>query len=352
MSDATAASRHVPLAEVLRGSAVESLHFGSVAVVDRRGQVLRAAGDPYTLTFTRSALKPLQALPFIADGGVERFGFSQAQVALMCASHSGEPRHVDAVADMLARCGCTPATCNAARTRPAFTTRAAKCRRRRPTRRCSTTAPASTAACLPIASSTGADGDYLAFDHPLQQAIRRAVVARSPALPRTRLVAGIDGCSAPNYAVPLARARARRSRGSPRRDVDAEYGMAPRMLADAMTAHPEMVSGERRSDLALMQAGRGDWVTKIGAEGVQAIGIRSRGSASRSRSPTARSGPLPGDRRGARRNWASSTRRAAGAGALGTAARCATTAASRPGEVRPAVVARRLPPATSALSHA
>ena len=58
---------------------------------------------------------------------------------------------------------------------------------------------------------------------------------------------------------------------------DAEYRAAPRVLADAMTAHPEMVSGERRNDLALMRAGRGDWVTKIGAEGVQAIGIRSKG---------------------------------------------------------------------------
>ena len=57
----------------------------------------------------------------------------------------------------------------------------------------------------------------------------------------------------------------------------ARYGRAPKTLADAMTAHPEMVSGERRNDLALMRAGRGDWVTKIGAEGVQAIGVRSRG---------------------------------------------------------------------------
>ncbi len=61
------------------------------------------------------------------------------------------------------------------------------------------------------------------------------------------------------------------------REDDAEYGTAPRALADAMTAHPEMVSGEGRSDLALMRAGRGDWVAKIGAEGVQAIGLRSAG---------------------------------------------------------------------------
>ncbi len=92
-----------------------------------------------------------------------------------------------------------------------------------------------------------------------------------------RLVAGIDGCSAPNYAVPLASLAPAFARLATA-DVDPDYGRAPRTLADAMIAHPEMVSGEHRSDLALMRAGRGDWVTKIGAEGVQAIGVRSRGS--------------------------------------------------------------------------
>jgi L-asparaginase II len=53
----------------------------------------------------RSALKPFQALPLVMAGGIERFGFSRQQVALLCASHSGEPRHIDAVADMLAKSG-------------------------------------------------------------------------------------------------------------------------------------------------------------------------------------------------------------------------------------------------------
>ena len=89
-------------------------------------------------------------------------------------------------------------------------------------------------------------------------------------------MAGIDGCSAPNYAVPLARlARAYARLAAP--DIDPAYGRAPQMLANAMMTYPEMVSGERRSDLALMRAGRGEWITKIGAEGVQAIGIKGEG---------------------------------------------------------------------------
>ena len=116
---------------------------------------------------------------------------------------------------------------------------------------------------------------YLDYDHPLQQAIRRAV-AHFTSTPEADLVAGIDGCSAPNYAVPLERLALAFARLAARHD-DAVFGPAPQILADAMTAHPEMVSGERRSDLELMRAGRGDWVAKIGAEGVQGIGLRGAG---------------------------------------------------------------------------
>jgi L-asparaginase II len=117
--------------------------------------------------------------------------------------------------------------------------------------------------------------EYLAAGLPVQQAIRAAVAAFTD-VAETDLVAGIDGCSAPNYAVALSRlalAYARLTAPAPH----AVYGRSPQALADAMIAHPEMVSGARRSDLALMQAGRGDWVTKIGAEGVQAIGVKSQG---------------------------------------------------------------------------
>jgi L-asparaginase II len=255
---------------------VESVHAGSVAVVDRHGRLLYAAGDAHTLTFTRSALKPLQALPFVAGGGVERFGYTQPQVALLCASHSGEPRHVDAVADMLARAGNTVDELQCGTHAPTYFELRGELPPPPPysplAHNCSGKHSGMLAWCVQCGYGKH---DYLAFEHPLQQAIRRAV-SRFTATPEDQLAAGVDGCSAPNYAVPLsglAHAFARLATA----DVDADYGRAPKALADAMTAHPEMVSGERRNDLALMRAGRGDWVTKIGAEGVQAIGIRSRG---------------------------------------------------------------------------
>ncbi len=275
-ADRHRAPPHAPLAIVTRGDAIDSVHYGSVAVVDARGVLLHGAGDPQFLTMTRSALKPLQAMPFVAAGGVDRFGFSQAQTALLCASHSGEPRHVAAVGDMLARCGCAAGDLQCGTQVPGLYEVRGEIPPPPPytplAHNCSGKHSGMLAHC--VACGLPKDS-YLAFDHPLQAAIRRSV-AHFTGTPESELVAGIDGCSAPNYAVPLAGLATAFARLATVRD-DALFGRAPATLAAAMTAHPEMVSGEGRNDLAYMRAGRGDWVTKIGAEGVQAIGVRSRG---------------------------------------------------------------------------
>jgi L-asparaginase II len=108
----------VPLVETTRGSTRECVHFGAIAVADATGRVLAHAGDPHWVTFTRSTLKPLQALPFVQGGGVQRFGLTPANLALLCASHNGEPMHVEQVEDILGKagvgykrlqCGCHPA---------------------------------------------------------------------------------------------------------------------------------------------------------------------------------------------------------------------------------------------------
>ena len=276
MPPVLAADRCAPLAEVVRGGTVESVHFGAVAVVDRRGELIHAAGDPRTLTFTRSALKPLQALPFVAEGGIERFGLSGAQVALLCASHSGEPTHVAAVGDMLGRCGCTEADLQCGAHAPGHYEALGEVPPPPPYSPLAHNCSGKHAGMLAYCVQHGhAKADYLAREHPLQRSIRRAVACFT-GVAEERLVAGIDGCSAPNYAVPLAALATAFARLATA-GVDPDYGDAPRTLANAMVAHPGMVSGERRSDLALMRAGRGDWVTKIGAEGVQAVGIRSQG---------------------------------------------------------------------------
>ncbi len=266
-----------PLIELTRGGTPECLHFGAIAVVNSHGHLLAHAGNPHWLSFTRSTLKALQALPFMEAGGPQRLGFNTRQVALLCASHNGEASHVAEVQGMLEACGQTYRALRCGCHVPyVFTT-------------LETTPPANFVADERHHNCSGKHTGFLAHcvlhgmdtatytepAHPLQVAVRTAV-ARVAGLPSEALALGIDGCSAPNYAMPLSRlacAYARLASGA----QDPEFGSSFAQLSDAMTAHPDMVSGTGRSDLALMQAGRGDWVTKVGADGVQAVASKSRG---------------------------------------------------------------------------
>jgi L-asparaginase II len=268
---------HVPIAVTTRGRGVESIHWGSVAVADLAGRVLHAAGEPGAVVFTRSALKPLQALPFVRDGGPARFGYDRAQLALLCASHSGEARHVDAVRDMLARAGNGPDDLQCGTHVPGHFEVRGEVPPPPPysplAHNCSGKHAGMLACCTLHGWRTG---DYLDPGHPLQREIRAAVATFS-GVAEGDLALGIDGCSAPNYALPLAALARAYARLAAADAADPDFGAAPATLRDAMVALPEMVSGAGRSDAALMAAGRGDWVAKIGAEGVQAIGIASLG---------------------------------------------------------------------------
>ena len=269
----------IPLIEMSRGGTLENLHFGAVAVVNLHGKLLAHAGDANWLTFSRSTLKALQALPFMQAQGPAQFGFGLEQIAMLCASHNGEEQHVAQTQGMLEkagltykalRCGChVPALFETLGTSPpqgaVFDERY---------NNCSGKHAGFLAFC--VQHGLGLD-NYIDPMHPLQAAIRRDV-ARATGMEADTLKMGIDGCSAPNYALPLANLAlgyARLASGT----QDGEFGASFARLAEAMTTHPDLVSGTGRSDLAFMRAGRGDWVTKIGADGVQVVGSKSRGEA-------------------------------------------------------------------------
>ena len=269
----------VPLIELSRGGTPECLHFGAVAVVNRSGKLLAQAGDPHWRTFSRSTLKALQALPFMEAGGPAHFGFASEQIAMLCASHNGEDKHVAQTSTMLRkaglgtsalRCGChVPGIFAALETSP--TPDAVFDERHN---NCSGKHAGFLAYCVQHGLTLD---DYIEPDHPLQTAIRRDV-ARATGMDANDFRIGIDGCSAPNYDLPLrnlAWGYARLASGA----QDSEFGASFADLGEAMTSHPDLVSGTARNDLAFMQAGRGDWVTKIGADGVQVVGSKSRGEA-------------------------------------------------------------------------
>lgn len=267
----------VPLVETFRGGTRECVHFGALAVANTAGRVLAAAGDPHWVTFTRSTLKPLQALPFVQGGGVAHFGLQPAHLALLCASHNGEPMHVERVEQILEKAGVGYQRLQCGCHVPMFVelgVAPAPAGYDERHHNCSGKHSGFLAYCVQHALPLE---NYLEPGHALQQAIR-ASVAEAVGLQEHQLAMGIDGCSAPNYALPLAHLAtgfARLASGS----RDARFGESFEAIANAMTAHPDLVSGTARNDLAFMQAGSGDWVAKVGADGVQVVASRSRGEA-------------------------------------------------------------------------
>jgi L-asparaginase II len=268
---------HVPLAVTTRGGVVECVHYGSIAVVDNEGRLLFSAGDADGLVFGRSSLKPFQAMPLIAHPDCGRYHFTPREIALLCASHSGEPRHTELVLELLARIGCdkrdlqcgvhAPLYMEAIGSRPyiqdVFTPLHHNCSGKH-------------AGMLALSRLLDAPVEnYLDSSHPVQLAILDAVT-HFTAVPASHIKVGVDGCSAPNFAMPL-RAMARAYACLTRREDDAYYGDAPRRIFEAMTGSPEMVSGIKRIDLAVMHAGAGDWLSKSGAEAVHGLAFRSRG---------------------------------------------------------------------------
>lgn len=265
------------LAEVTRGGFVESVHMGCIAVANASGEVLHSAGDPHFWTFTRSALKPFQAVPFVHEGGAAHFGFAAHELALLCASHSGEPKHVDGVRTMLHKAGCNEGDLQCGCHLPiAYSGTDKQIPPVSSFSQLHNNCSGKHAGFLAYCKQHGLDmRDYLEHDHALQQAIRKAV-AHFSGLPPDMLKMGMDGCSAPNFAMPLSRlalAYARFAQGAD----DSRYGNSLRVLFDAMAAHPEMVSGLGRFDLVISNAGQEAWVAKSGAEGIQTIGVRSAG---------------------------------------------------------------------------
>ena len=268
-----------PLIQLTRGGIPECLHLGAVAVVNTRGKLTAAVGDAHMRTFSRSTLKALQALPFIEAGGHTQFGFTQPELAMLCASHNGEDAHVAATDSMLSKAGLNYRALRCGCHVPGLFTQLDKAPPEglefdERHNNCSGKHAGFLALCVQMGWPTE---DYTAMEHPLQLAIRQDV-ARAVGMEADDLKPGIDGCSAPNYAMPLSKLAygyARLASGT----ADTEFGPSFGLLGEAMTAQPWMVSGTGRNDLALMQAGRGDWVSKVGADGVQVLGSKSRGEA-------------------------------------------------------------------------
>jgi L-asparaginase II len=262
----------VPLLRIERGEVEEGVQRGHLAVVDASGTVVTSKGDPSRLTYFRSCAKPFQAIAALQTGIVARFELTAEHVAIMCASHSGEPRHVAVVRDLLAHADIDESSLQCGAHWP-YDEAAASVVRREMTEplavfnNCSGKHSGMLAAArvleAPLAS-------YLETSHPVQQHIRQ-VVEQFTGCASTDVIYGIDGCSAPNAAVPLS-AMAR----SFAQLVTSDDGAA-RTAVEAMTTHPFLIGGSKRFDTALMEVTDGRLLAKGGAAGAHCIADRRSG---------------------------------------------------------------------------
>jgi L-asparaginase II len=195
---------HQPLFETTRGRIVESVHYGSIAVVDSNGKLIASYGDPNTVAFLRSSAKPFQALPFVEHGGVEHFGITPRELAIACASHEGSDMHVLTVEEMQKKIGIEESHLQCGVHLPsdveAFKSLVRHDGQPTPNRNnCS----GKHTAMLAYAKMRGLPlENYLEIEHPIQQDIL-ASFADLCRLTVEEVELGTDGCSAPNFAVPL-----------------------------------------------------------------------------------------------------------------------------------------------------
>ena len=257
------------LVEVFRGETVESRHRGIVVVTDGDGKIVFSLGDIERPTFPRSAIKAIQGLPLVESGAADAYGFGNEELALACASHSGEPPHVKRAADMLARAGLgvSDLECGAHWPAQQFALIALARAGEEPTalhNNCSGKHAGFLCTCRHLGIETRG---YSALGSPEQDMVRDAMESVTGAA-HTLDHCGTDGCSIPTYAIPLKNLAYGFARMATGNGLAPERAKAAKRLMDASMAAPFYVAGTHRACTELMEMAPGRIFVKTGAEGV------------------------------------------------------------------------------------
>ncbi len=257
---------------------MESIHEIAACAIDAGGDVAYSAGSIDVPVYLRSTAKAFIAATVISAGAVERFGFDSKEIAVMAASHTGEPFHIDAVRSVLRKIGLHESVLRCGAHAP-YNARAAQELHDRgiaPSaayNNCSGKHAGILALCLLLGADTNT---YLQPDNPAQQRILAFCARLSDEDPATMPIA-IDGCGIPVYATPLRNAARSFMRFATLTEMDDADAGALKTVRDAMIAHPEYVSGTHEFDTELMLAARGALACKSGAEGVHGTAAIDRG---------------------------------------------------------------------------
>lgn len=259
---------------VYRGEVVEATHRVHAVVCDARGRRVRSWGDPGRETLLRSAAKPFQALPLVADGAADHFGLTEEEIALCCGSHNSEERHLEVARSMLEKAGVSEDLLVCGPHPPLLRERdlalAASGTPRTPImNNCS----GKHAGMLALAAFHGWPlHGYQRAEHPVQQRMRAEVARWTGAAP-TGMLSAVDGCGVVTFAVPVERL----ALGAARLAEAAVRDGPARRVVDAMTGHPFMVAGTGRLCTRLMEEERGRVFAKVGAEAVYLAGDAETG---------------------------------------------------------------------------
>jgi L-asparaginase II len=257
------------LVEVVRGGLVESRHRGAVAVLEADGATVLALGDVARPVYPRSAVKPLQALPLIESGAADRYGFGDQEIALACASHTGEPAHVEMASRMLASAGLDAG--------------ALECGAHWPSHQLSSQALARSGAApsalhnncsgkhagfLCVACAAGVEHrGYVKAEHAVQREVR-GTLEELTGLGLSEDQCGIDGCSIPTWAVPLTALAHAFARFGTGRELGSERAKAAARIRAACASQSYYVAGTGRFCTEIMKQFGLRVLAKNGAEGV------------------------------------------------------------------------------------
>ncbi len=263
---------------VYRNDLVESIHQGDIAIVDNSGKVLYELGDSQKITYWRSAAKPIQALPVVSSGAAKKFNLTDRELSVICASHSGQKKHIRVVNNILEKLGLDESylQCGIHPPKDKETSRSLWRQGKEPSpiyNNCSGKHAGLLALCKYYKWDLNT---YLKPDHPLQKMLLKTI-SEITGFPLKKIHKGEDGCGVVVYGLPLTGMAYAYSRLANPSTMPAEYRDAARRINDSMSTYPLMVGGLKRFNTRLLEVAGDKLVAKSGAEGVFSIGLKEKG---------------------------------------------------------------------------
>jgi L-asparaginase II len=257
-----------------RNGNVESIHYGAIAVVTPDGTLIASSGDPYSRTYMRSSAKPFQCIPLLEMGGVESFGLSGEELAVICASHSGSDQHLKAISALQQRITITESDLLCGTHLPSDKASRKKLRDQglSPSQNHHNCSGKHTGMLAQAALLGVSKEKYTEIEHPVQQGILE-VFTEMCGLDQKDLGLGRDGCSVPTFFIPLYHAAWAWAKLVDPSKLSTQRAESCRQITTAMMKHPYFVAGEGKLDTRLMETSPEKVVSKAGAEAYQAIGI-------------------------------------------------------------------------------